>query len=368
MTGKQKLKIISFLLLSGILLTMLTYCLRTNGAVKDRFLGFYAEPKNSIDVVMIGSSSVFPYYCAPQMFGEAGIVMYPLSTNLQRPIAQLYLAKEALSRQDPRLLVFELRMYTAREIDMINNMAYTRGVTDNLRYSLNRAQAVFAMVNPETRNDSVDPDADWQTYLFDIFKYHSNWRSLRLLSQWKSYRYAVPDPRKGYEGSTDVGPCDLIDFSKETGELELDEKQDLAIRNLLSFLQKEKRRALFVVSPYLEDEDTAKRLNTLERMIREAGFDYLDLNDYYEEIGLSGSDDFSDYGNHTNVAGSVKVTRFFEDWLKEHYELPDRRGEKGYGSWEAAYSRWQEESAGWTALVRQRVENKEYAGRPAQAE
>jgi hypothetical protein len=42
MTGRQKLKIILFLLISGILLVMLTYCLRTNGAVKDRFLGFYA--------------------------------------------------------------------------------------------------------------------------------------------------------------------------------------------------------------------------------------------------------------------------------------------------------------------------------------
>ena len=365
MTGRQKLKIILFLLLSGILLVMLTYCLRTNGAVKDRFLGFYAEPKNSIDVVMIGSSSVFPYYCAPQMYGETGIVMYPLSTNLQRPIAQLYLAKEALKRQKPELLVFELRMYTAREIDMINNMAYTRGVTDNLRYSLNRAQAVLAMVNPETRNDSVDPDADWQTYMFDIFKYHANWRSLRLLSQWKSFRYAVPDPRKGYEGSTDVGPCELIDFSGETEELALDEKQDLAIRNLLAYLTEKNQKALFVVSPYLEDADTAKRLNTLERMITEKGFDYLDLNDYYEEIGLSGSDDFSDYGNHTNIAGSVKVTRFFENWLKDRYGLADRRGDRKYESWAEAYDLWLGESAVQTRLIRQRIEDKEYAGQPA---
>ena len=70
MTRKQAAKTIAFLALTLALLVMLTYMLRTNGAVKDRFAGFYAEKKNSIDVIMIGSSPVFPYYSAPQMYGE----------------------------------------------------------------------------------------------------------------------------------------------------------------------------------------------------------------------------------------------------------------------------------------------------------
>ncbi|MDO4285781.1 MAG: SGNH/GDSL hydrolase family protein, partial [Eubacteriales bacterium] len=130
MTKRQAVNIVIFIAIFLALLTMLSYCLRTNGAVKDRFVGFYAEPKNTIDAILIGSSPVFPYYVTPQMYGEEGIVAYPLSTNLQRPVAQLYLTKEALKYQSPQLIVYEVRMYTGRESDMTNNMAYTRGVTD----------------------------------------------------------------------------------------------------------------------------------------------------------------------------------------------------------------------------------------------
>ena len=61
MTIKQLLKSIVFLVLFGFLSLSLTYCLRTNGSVKDRMAGFYAEKKNTLDAVIIGSSPVFPY-------------------------------------------------------------------------------------------------------------------------------------------------------------------------------------------------------------------------------------------------------------------------------------------------------------------
>ena len=69
--------------------------MRTNGAVKDRFSGFYAEKDHTLDIVMIGSSPVFPYYAAPKLWGETGIAMYLLSSNVQRPAAMKYLVEEA---------------------------------------------------------------------------------------------------------------------------------------------------------------------------------------------------------------------------------------------------------------------------------
>ena len=52
--------------------------------------------------------------------------MYPLSSNVQRPAAAEYLVEEALKTQSPELFVFELRMYTYEEGDMMDNMAYAR--------------------------------------------------------------------------------------------------------------------------------------------------------------------------------------------------------------------------------------------------
>ena len=348
MTGKEAGKIALFIGIFIVALTMLTYCLRTNGSVKDRFVGFYAEPKNSIDVIMIGSSSVFPYYSAPQMFGEEGIVCYPLSTNLQRPVAQIYLAKEALSRQTPKLLVFELRMYTGREMDMTHNSAYTRGVIDNLRYSKNRLDAISGMINEVMKENSLDGDDKRYTYWFDIFKYHGNWRSLRLLSQWKTFRYSVPDPLKGFDGASEVVACELTDYSSLTRTEPIEDIQEKALRDLISFLKEKGQEALFVISPYMVNEETAAKINYMEELVTEEGFRFLNLNHACDEMGLSAAEDFADEGNHVNVVGAEKVTKYFETFLKENYDLADHRGEEKYASYQQAYETWcdyyQEES------------------------
>lgn len=90
MNKKQALKAVLFILIFLFMLQTVTYMIRTNGDVKERFLGFYAEPDNTLDVVMIGSSPIHPYYIAPKIWGEYGIACYPVSSNQQRPRYHLY--------------------------------------------------------------------------------------------------------------------------------------------------------------------------------------------------------------------------------------------------------------------------------------
>ena len=209
MTKKQLLQAGIFILLFFFILIHLSYCLRTNGSVKDRFVGFYAEPEDSIDVIMIGSSPVFPYYAAPKLWGDYGITSYPLSTNLQRPKAAMHLIREAEKTQEPLLYIFEMRMYLAADEDLTKNMAYTRGVTDNMKYSLNRIRTI---------NDMVEEDGPEKryTFYFDIFKYHSNWKTLVLPSQLATFRYEKKDPLKGHVINDEVGPSQIADYSHVT--------------------------------------------------------------------------------------------------------------------------------------------------------
>ena len=57
--------------------------------------------------------------------------------------------------------MFEMRMYTMEDGDMSENMAYARGVTNNLKYSLNRVYTI---------NRLVTTKEDRYTYYFDIFQ------------------------------------------------------------------------------------------------------------------------------------------------------------------------------------------------------
>lgn len=352
MTRKQTVKSIIFIAIFFYILMTVTYMIRTNGDVKDRFTGFYAEPDNTIDVVMIGSSPVYPYYAAPQMWGEYGITAYPISSNLQRPVAAVYMVEEVRKTQSPSLYVFEMRMYTARDTDLTNNMAYTRGVTDNMKYSWNRVKTINAM---------VDDVSERHTYYFDIFKYHSNWKTIVLPEQLASFRYERLDEQKGYVMTDEVGPCEAVDTSGITEKLAMPEKQEEALYLLLDYLKEQELQALFILSPTVMEEEKQMMYNYMEEIISDYGYEFLNMNDYMEEIGLDYATDFSDYGGHTNALGAEKCTAFLTEYIMDNYALRDKREDGGYEAWDASYEQWKQNLKDARTTIAERIKNGDFA-------
>ena len=352
MTIRQAAKAAVFLAGFLFLLVTVTYIVRTNGGVKDRFTGFYAEKKNTIDVILAGSSPVYPYYSAPKLYGEYGIAAYPLSTNNQRPKAIKYLFKEAQKTQDPSLFIVELRMFTMPDEEWEDTMAFTRGVTDNLKYSVNRIRAINALVSDK---------GERYTYYFDIFKYHSNWKTMVMPSQLACWNYEKPHPLKGLEIKTGVGPAVQEDFSCVTGTKEPPEKQLEVLYDLLDWLRQSGKDALFIISPYAMEEEARLQYNYLIGAIEEEGYPVLDFNAHIETIGLDFSTDFYDYGSHVNALGEGKCTAFLGEYLSQHYDLADRRGQEGYESWDDAWALYQTQQAEAEASCLADIENENWA-------
>lgn len=352
MTRRQAVKSIIFIAGFLYILMTVTYIIRTNGDVKDRYTGFYAEPENTIDVVMVGSSPVYPYYSTPMMWGEYGICAYPISSNLQRPAAGTYLVDEVRKTQKPSLYVFEMRMYTARETDITNNMAYTRGVTDNMKYSLNRIKTINAM---------VDDVSERYTYYFDIFKYHSNWKTMIMPEQLACFRYEKPDDQKGYVMTDEVGPCEQVDTSGIKERLPIPEIQEGHLISLLEYLKEDNLQALFILSPTLMEEEKQMMYNYINDIVGSYGYEFLNMNDYYDEIGIDFASDFSDYGGHTNALGARKCTEFLSNYIKDNYGIADKRGTPGYESWEDAYHQWKAEFKQAETAIAKRIEAGDFA-------
>lgn len=351
MTKKQALKAIIFVCLFLFMLRSVTYMIRTNGEIKDIFVGFYAEPEDTIDVVMIGSSPVYPFYAAPQMWGEHGFTAYPLSSNVQRPQAGIYLVEEALKTQTPELFVFELRMYTYTDDEMTANMAYTRGITDNLKYSWNRIALI---------NELVEESAERYTYYMDIFKYHSNWKTMILPDQYTAFLYERQHPLKGYVMRDGVVPSEYVECNRGTETKAIPEEQEEALRKLLAYLQENELQALFIMSPLRLTEDMQMHSNYMEEIVVSYGYDYLDLNDYIEEMGLDFATDYYDEGSHTNALGSEKCTAFLGAYLAENYELEDKRGDEAYSLWDESYAYWQTRQKVALATIYEKIAEGEY--------
>lgn len=356
MSGKQAAKSIIFIAIFITILVSLTYVIRTNGEVKDLFTGFYAEKDDTIDVIMIGSSPVYPFYAAPKIYGEYGITCYPLSSHVQRPSAALPLLKEAYKTQDPKVVVFEMRMYTMEDGDMESNMAYARGVTDNMKYSANRIYAVNRLV----------PDLEERyTYYFDIFKYHSNWKTMILPEQLACFRYEKKHPLKGFVIKDEVGPLEeerIPVCTDVTETMAIPQEQEERLYELLDYLKSNDQQALFIVSPYRVEEEEMMMFSYMQLIIESYGYRFVNMNQHYEEMGLDFSTDYYDYGGHVNTLGAEKCSNYLAELLQE-YELPDRRGQKGYESWDESYAYYREVSADSIDTIWNHIEKGEFAER-----
>ncbi|MCR4595316.1 MAG: SGNH/GDSL hydrolase family protein [Lachnospiraceae bacterium] len=364
---RRILPAVVFIAIFIVLLIPLSYILRRGGDTKSRFMGFYAEPKDSLDIVMIGSSPTYSCCVMPELYGEYGIKAYPLASNVQRPIAGQFLVKEAEKTQSPDMYMFEMRMYVGLEVGLGGNMAYTREVTDNMKYSANRIDAINAMVTQHITTE----DTDKYTYYFDIFKYHSNWGNLIDPVQLGSWRFTSPDPLKGYKITDKVGPAEPAPVPEDPIPMELDPYEEQALQDLLETLKETGAQALFYVSPYVLKDEDAEKYAHIRDEVEAAGYDWLDMNQYYDEIGLDFSRDFSDYGVHTNAVGAQKCTVFLGEYLRDHYDLTDHRttddSEQASGavtgddpSWDAAYTQWQSEYEAAVPVIDRRIETVDF--------
>lgn len=351
MKKNQLIKGLLFIFIFLLLLQSVTYIVRTNGNVKDRFVGFYAEGRNTLDAVMIGSSPVYPCFSGPQLWGEYGITSYPLSSNRQRPQAALGLVQEALKTQSPQLLLFEVKQFAADETGE-DNEAYTRGVTDNMKYSWNRIRTINAMVEDASKR---------YTYYFDIFKYHSNWKTMLLPSQLVCFRYEYPHPQKGFVLKDGIRPASYVDYSGVTEKLPITQVNEKSLYELLDYLKENKMQALFLLAPYeLENKEKKMNFNYIEDIVTSYGYDYMDFNEYLEEMDFDFEKDFYDGGVHTNAIGAEKCTRLLGDYMTEHYDFNRERDGDHYVSWNQAYELWNEDMGKARVTIQNAIKSKTY--------
>lgn len=74
------LRVIAFLLIVALVYGALTRLLTINSITEQQYIrSFYLEPKNSLDVMILGASETFTDYCAPLAWQHAGFTSYPLA-------------------------------------------------------------------------------------------------------------------------------------------------------------------------------------------------------------------------------------------------------------------------------------------------
>ncbi len=322
--GRKGLRFCLFVCLAAAVLLAANdiLCVKSlHGVDQMRYL--YYQPDHKIDVLFLGSSHVNCNVNTEVLWEEYGIAAY-LYASAEQPLWNSYYGlKEALKTQAPKLVVLDMycpsRFYEDYQPKWLDeNLA-------GMRFSFNKYQAILA----STETDRVE-------LLLGFPRYHTRYDRLEAedlgnfpwnrskQSCWKGYTPLV----------SNVGLTEY-DYSYVTDEREMTEKSQLYFDKIVELTQKKGIALALVSAPYLPEEEDMEVYRYIERIAAERGLLFLNYNtvERYREIGIDYALDFADFA-HLNEQGSVKYTKHLGTWLKDHYEIPDRRGLRGYESWE----------------------------------
>ncbi len=333
-------------LAGGLTLTVLaSYVLRPtdNDFFRDRFTGFYAEEDDSLDVVGLGGSALYRYFCSPVLYEEAGLTSYPLSTASQSVYAIENLIDEIKKTQSPQLYVIECRQFLFLEEKEIEE-SRARVVTDNMYYSKNRVSLINRLVE------------DWRdrlSYYFDIMVYHDNWENVNR----ESFSYALNSrahPVKGWGNIALHKTLKTPDVKNVKEETPLSAASEEVLLELLEKCEEENLPVLFLLTPYRISKKDEKKANYLGRIVTEHGFAFLNCNVILDEIGMDYAVDFYN-AKHTNSIGARKFSRFLADYILSNFAVEIDHTPKVLDSWDQALAAYEKRYEAVEAKVYERI-------------
>ena len=325
-------KILIFLILFVLIFIFLTYIMKPINVNLKNIAGFYNEEKNSLDMVYIGGSAAFVYWQPLKAYEDEGIASYNFAVNSIQAESYKYMIKEVLEYQNPKLILIDARAYSYRDNEKKGpQSAYYYNLTTGMAFSKNRYDFINDNVLSVLGDDPID-------YHFDLFKYHTNRDGIDVKNSIKIMLGMYENTYKGFGFYQRVHPIVQQDFQTDEQTPVSLETEKILI-DLLEYIKTIDCEVLFVVSPYSMAKIDKEKYNYIEEKIIENGFAFLDTNEYYDELNLNFSINFYD-NNHVNIFGAEKYTNFLEEYIKVNYDLPDRRNDDDYDSWDKLLTNW----------------------------
>lgn len=324
------LKIISFSFCFLIMLFFLTWYCKPESYNVDNVRGLKNEEHNSLDMVYLGGSAAFVYWQPLKAYEDIGIKSYSYATDTMQAELYITMIKEVLKTQSPDLFIIDARAFQYRDKDQVPSEVSYRNHLTGMSLNMNKINFINEYI-PKINDGKL-------SYIFDIIKYHSSDLSQKSIK--KSINLALGKYDNEYKGFYFVPKIDRIekyDFDNEEIKKPSEETDEI-LDELLEYLKQENINCLFVVSPYSETAEHKAIFNYVENKVKKYNFDFVDANEYYDEMNLDFNNDFYN-NNHVNIYGSEKYTSFLENYLSNNYYF-EVHDDKFNNSWDKYLNNW----------------------------
>lgn len=320
-----------------------------------RLAGFYAEPENTLDVVLMGASEVFTGFSPGYAYDLYGFTSYSYALDAMSCAFYESQLKEILKHQDPSLIVIEINGVLYDDPAMHTDNGSLLRYLHNMPFGWNKVQSIFELV----------PEGERYYYFFPLAKYHGNWKdALDQGGRMKDHYEFFKNGTKLKGNATTLAPFEEFrsqDVLEDRTTAELEEQSEKYLRSFLEFCREQGLdNVVFARFPHAISTDwnygRFQRGNRAQQIIEEYGYPVVNLERDPDAIGIDFSCDFYNI-DHLNLYGQKKLTEYFGKVLVEEYGVT--------GGSLSEEQRWNwEESAGYTNRFYdycfERMENGEY--------
>jgi len=281
---------------------------------------FYAQPEGSVDVLLVGNSHSGCNVDTATLWTEHGIASYNLWGGVQPLWNSYHFIVEALKYQTPKVIGLEITA-TISDYEYSEDQNQIKN-TVGMKLSKNKLEAVKVSA----------PEDKWLNLMLGFPMYHNRFDEL---DQDDFSNFPWSEGLENFKGSYllyGVGSYEFESAEGVTGYRDIMDKQEEYLIKIIE-LCKEKDIPLFLFkSPSLERHDVQEIFNTVDLIADEYGIDFINMNLMDDVVGITDQDYSLD--RHMNGSGARKVADWLGAYIRENFNVPDRRGEAGFESWD----------------------------------
>ena len=266
--------------------------------------GYLSEPKNTIDLFVIGNSDAYCGFSPMELWNQRGYTSYVSAIPRQRTVEAVQMLQEIFTNQTPRVVVLDIdSVYTGN-----NQFKHT------IKY-------VFSTILP-------------------VFTFHNRWKTVQPSEFFELPHYTYHSFSKGQELNCAVKAC-----TKEEYMVPTEKKEKIPLLALYGLEQfrnicKERGIELLLIEMPSADSWNYSRHNAIQAYANEHQLPFLDLNLNREAFSFDWKTDTTDGGNHLNRQGAQKVTQYLSNYFAGHYALTDHRQDVAFNSWNSDYEEY----------------------------
>lgn len=274
---------------------------------------FYKTEKNTVDVLIAGSSTLLVGLSPLELWENYGIVSHTRASTIQAPPITWLNIKEAYRYQKPEVVVMGVTCLFI-DYDYDKYEPYLRRGLDFKKLSADKLKAVYEVVKRSDSQHMAD-------YIFPLLRYHDRWKELQWTDIYNlQYRHDFMHGQYPIYRTEKIEARDRVDETVKP-EKENDDSWSF-YKEIIEYCRAQGSEVIVVNMP--DDRWTYGRYLTAKELTESCGATYIDFNteELLNETEIDWDRDFYD-PRHLNPVGAQKTTRYLGEYLIENYpELP----------------------------------------------